>query len=430
MVNNLALITTLIISALILVAPRRYVIILILVAACYLPLFSSLNIGSLNFSMVRIIIAFTWIRFIIRREFKGLQINKIDVVILIYLASSVTTYTLLRQSSEAFINRCGMVYDIAGAYFIFRILIKSMDDIIKVFKIMAILVAPIALAMIIERFNERNVFTIFGSPAFIEGYWRGGKIRCLGPFAHPSLAGSFGATCATFFCCLLYKKQTLYALLGIISSMLIVLSSNSSGPVITALAVITGLTMWNMRNQMKVVRWVLLIVLLFFHFAMKSPVWFLIGKLGHVIGGGGWHRSEIIEAAVTHFSEWWMLGTIKTRHWMPTGVAWSEDQTDITNQFVRVGIDGGLITLIIYIYLLVLCFSVLGKTLKIIPEDNKISKFTIWTIGTALFAHIVTFFSVRYFDQNVLFFYMLIAIIALVNVFYNKEPPQSSNHTG
>lgn len=414
-VNYLTLSVTLGIAGLIFFAPRRYVIVLFLAAACYLPLFASLDVGGLNMSMIRIIIFFSWCRFLVRREFRLIEFNKIDIAVFAFLVLSIVTYTLLYGTADALINRFGMAYDVAGAYFMFRILFQGMDDVIRSFKILAILVVPIAIAMVVERITESNVFAIFGSPVALEGYVRGDRIRCFGPFSHPILAGSFGATTLAFFIGLWLNQHRKLAIIGIISSSLIILTSNSSGPAMSALAVMIGFSMWPMRNHMRAIRMSLLSFLVMAYLIMKAPVWFLIGKLGHVVGGSGWHRSEIIDAAIRHLDEWWLLGTNVTRHWMPTGVTWSEEHTDITNQFIRVGVDGGLITLIFFIYLLVTCFSALGKALKSTSEEHIHKKYTIWALGVTLFAHIVTFFSVRYFDQNVLFFYMLIAVTAIVH---------------
>ncbi len=49
---------------------------------------------------------------------------------------------------------------------------------------------------------------------------------------------------------------------------------------------------------------------------MKAPVWFLIGHAGDaLVGGGGWHRAEIIDAAVKNFGDWWLSGTDNTGGW-------------------------------------------------------------------------------------------------------------------
>ena len=42
-------------------------------------------------------------------------------------------------------------------------------------------------------------------------------------------------------------------------------------------------------------------------------------------------------------------------------------------------------------------------------------------MGTAVFAHIVSFFSVTYFDQIRIFWYLLLAGIATVSIFPSKD---------
>ena len=189
------------------------------------------------------------------------------------------------------------------------------------------------------------MFSIFGGvPEFT--MIREGRLRCQGAFAHPILAGTFGATSVPFMVALWFRGagQKLTAVVGIISATIIAMTSASSGPVMTYVVVIIGMVMWQMRDQYARVRWVCcLLSLIGLHIVMKAPVWALIGKVRlEFIGGTGWHRVMLIDAAINHFNEWWLLGTDFTRHWMPTGVTWSEKHTDITNQFISVGIHGGL----------------------------------------------------------------------------------------
>jgi len=176
--------------------------------------------------------------------------------------------------------------------------------------------------------------------------------------------------------------------------------------------VILGLFMWKLRDSMRMVRWVILFMIVALHLVMKASVWALIGKIGSVIGGTGWHRVALIDAAVEHFNEWWLLGTDYTRHWMPTGVTWSEKHTDITNYFISIGINGGLLSLILFVAILVYCFKTIGARLKEIDPAEFPKKFAMWCLGVSLFSHIMAFTSVSYFDQIIVFWYLLLAMIA------------------
>lgn len=124
----------------------------------------------------------------------------------------------------------------------------------------------------------------------------------------------------------------------------------------------------------------------------------------------------LIDAAISHLNEWWMLGTDYTRHWMPTGVTWSEKHTDITNQFISVGVNGGIISLILFIAVIVFCFKNIGIKMKEIDPAEFPEKFAVWCLGVSLFSHITAFTSVSYFDQIIVFWYLLLALITTISI--------------
>ena len=47
-------------------------------------------------------------------------------------------------------------------------------------------------------------------------------------------------------------------------------------------------------------------------------------------------------------------------------------------------------------------------------EDKKIA-ILLWCLGGALMTHAVSYFAVAYFDQNVLFWYLLLAMMSLTD---------------
>ena len=176
---------------------------------------------------------------------------------------------------------------------------------------------------------------------------------------------------------------------------------------------------------MKLVRWGIFIAVVGLHLIMKAPVWALIGRLGNLIGGTGWHRVELIDATVAHIQEWWFMGVKKTSHWGLDTLPDNPNMIDITNQFVSEAINGGFIKLTLFVILLAFCYSTLGKALK--HFDDKYTKILIWSIGATLFAHMTSFLSVAYFDQITTFWYMLLALIAalgsMITTSAHKEAP-------
>ncbi|MFZ2399922.1 MAG: hypothetical protein WAW31_14790 [Smithella sp.] len=412
-ISTLGFIFTAVMGLLLLFLPRRFAALPLIMTACYITLGQVVGIGPLHFYIIRIIILLGCLRVIIRKEFTTITFSSIDKIIILYVFTYAIIYYLLRKDTDAFISSLGFAYNALGLYFIFRSLVYDEGDYHLIFKMLAWVMVPLAISMVIEKTTQRNLFSIFGGvPEFT--MVREGRLRCQGAFMHPILAGTFGASSIPFFIALWVRGagHKLTAVMGILSATVIAVASASSGPVMVYGAVILGLFMWKLRDSMRMVRWVLLFMIVALHLVMKAPVWALIGKIGSVIGGTGWHRVALIDAAIAHFNEWWLLGTDYTRHWMPTGVTWSEKHTDITNYFIGIGVHGGLLSLILFVVLLVYCFKAIGTRLKEIDPVEFPKKFAVWCLGVSLFSHIAAFTSVSYFDQIIVFWYLLLAMIA------------------
>jgi hypothetical protein len=154
---------------------------------------------------------------------------------------------------------------------------------------------------------------------------------------------------------------------------------------------------------------------------MKAPVWFLMARMGDIVGGGGWHRAAIIDQAIAHVGDWWLLGTSNTGDWMATTLAFSPNSADITNQFVSEGLMGGLLTMILFIFVIVRCFRMIGLSLKSMEESPFAEQIIVWSLGASLLAHVMAFMSVSYFDQIIVFWYLLLAMISAIGDLLNVQ---------
>jgi hypothetical protein len=394
--------------------PRRLAIFPILIAACYITLGQILVIAGLHFPVFRILIFFGFLRLIIRGEIYKLKLNHIDKAIIWWVIISIITGVLLEKSWDGFINRLGLAYSALGCYYLFRFLIRDRDDLLTLLKILVIIIVPLTISVIIEKTTSRNIFSIFGGVPEVTVI-RDGRLRCQGAFRHPILMGTFAATLIPLFFSLWFKNKggKLFSMLGIICATIITFASASSGPATAYIYGIIALMAWPFRYNMRIIRWLILIALISLHMIMKAPVWFLMARLGEQIGGGGWHRAEIITQAVTHFNEWWLIGTTYTAHWMPYSLTIIPNMVDITNQYILEGVGGGIWRMGAFIIIIILCFRELGKSNLILKDQPIDLRIFSWSLGAALFAHIMSFMSVAYFDQIIVFWYLLLAIISV-----------------
>ena len=302
-----------------------------------------------------------------------------------------------------------MVYNACGIYFLLRVFCRSIDDVVGLCRITAILLVPLAVEMLYEKLTSHNLFSILGgvpeSPSIREG-----RIRAQGPFAHSILAGTIGAVCLPFVIAR-WRQHRKEAFIGIGTCAVMIFASSSSGPIMSAMAALGALWMWRYRQRMRIVRWLAVFGYIGLELVMNAPVYYLIARIDLAGGSTGYHRSRLIQSAFEHLSEWWLAGTDYTRDWMATGVTWSADNTDITNHYLQMGVIGGLPLMVLFIATLAKGFSFVGQLMQHAALESE-SRFMVWALGASLFAHAVTFISVSYFDQSFLFIYLTLALIS------------------
>ena len=423
---NVFAITFLLINALaLLLLPRRWAPLPLLVGACYMTLGQSIEIGPFHFTVIRILVAVGVVRIIARGERLAGGMNAMDWLMVIWAVWMLISSVFHNDPSDALVLRLGLVYNACGIYFLLRVFCQSLDDVVGLCRVTAILLLPVALEMIYEKLTVTNLFSILGggsvSPAI-----RDGKIRAQGPFAHAILAGTIGAVCLPLMIGI-WQQHRKSAFVGMITCMTIIITSTSSGPILSAMAAIGALLMWRYRHRTRLARWFAVFGYIVLDLVMKDPAYFIIAHIDLTGSSTGWHRARLIQSALDHLSEWWLAGTDYTRHWMPTGVSWSPEHTDITNYYLQMGVWGGLPLMLLFIAVLVKGFSFVGQTLRQSADLPPKSRFMIWALGASLFAHAATFISVSYFDQSFVFIYLTLAAISSVRSGTVRVPGYNTN---
>jgi O-antigen ligase len=116
----------------------------------------------------------------------------------------------------------------------------------------------------------------------------------------------------------------------------------------------------------------------------------------------------LIDQFINHFGDWWLIGVKDT-------ASWGWDMWDTQNQYVNVGETGGLVALVWFIAMISRCFGRLGDARKAIAGDRRQEAYA-WLLGAALFAHVVGFFGVNYFDQTRVAWLFLLAVISVKTI--------------
>jgi hypothetical protein len=290
-----------------------------------------------------------------------------------------------------------------GGYFMLRFLIQDVEDIRRATKTLAVAAMVLGLCMANEHFYSVNIFGYLGSGPIIPTV-RNGLIRAQACFAHPILAGCFGGTLLPLFYWLWKAGRARgLAALGMVGSTLMVVFSVSSTPLMVWAGGIGALFLWLIRRSMRMVRWGIVAGLLALAAVMKAPVWFLIARVNLTGSSDAYDRAMLIDNFLRHFKDWWLIGADPS--------SWSWGMWDLSNQFVGIGERGGLVAFIAFIAVISLSFSRLGKMRKQ-AKGERDQQWLCWCLGAVMFAHILAYFGVSYFDQTQMWWLAFLAMVS------------------
>lgn len=411
--NPFVLLLILIVGAIILFLPRRKVIMPFFAAAILIPMDQVLVVGGLHFPMLRLLALFGIVRLIWERTssrtriFSG-GINKIDRAVILFAISAAVAGILLFREWGAVIFQFGEIYTTFGLYFLFRFLIRDREDILRMIWTFALIAPFIASIMIWEVRTGNNPYAMLGgarASLYANLLERDDRFRAMGCFGGPITAGTFGAILLPLFV-LLGREQKKYrtiAGVGIASTAVIILTSNSSTPILAYVGGLSALCLWPLRSWMRALRWGIVFTLACIHMAWKHPVWYLIAKVDVSGGSSSWHRFALIDQCVRHFGDWWLVGVKSTAEW-----GW--DMWDTANQYVGTCDSSGLLPFILFIAIIVYGFKYLGSARK--RASNNKDRLFFWSLGACLFANVVSFFGISYWDQTQVVWYGLLAAIS------------------
>ena len=392
---------------------RRRAMLPFLLMACFVSPAQRLVIATLDFNLMRVMVIFGMTRILLRGETRGVRWTGLDSVMILWVMSSAMIYSLRVGHFGALVNRLGWAYDALGMYFLFRCLIRDHIDLQRLSSQIAWVSVPVFLAFFVERATGRNPFAFLGGVPEVTAI-REGRFRCQGPFPHPILAGVFWASLlpivfASWLNCGLGRFRDG---LGLVCMLGIVVLSASSTPLLAVMVGVGGWVLWKLRDITRAMRWGVLATLVALHVTMNKPVWHLIARVNVVGGSTGYHRYLLIQAAVDHFGEWWLMGVNSTAHW-------GRMMHDLTNQYVREAVNGGLLGLILFVTAIGLAFRAAGIARKRARGEPRAARMC-WGVGVVIFVHTIIFLaiSISHSQQNLFAFFLFPAAAGSLHSLY------------
>jgi hypothetical protein len=180
------------------------------------------------------------------------------------------------------------------------------------------------------------------------------------------------------------------------------LTCNASTPILALAAGVGTLCLWPARGKTRTIRLCAGLVLLVLQFTMNHPVWHLLMDIDISGGSSGYHRYMLIDQCIQHFSDWWLVGVQST-------ASWGWDMWDTANQYVATCENSGLIPFLLFIAVLVYAFKYLGRIRRAVEGEPRRARFA-WGLSSALFANVVAFFGISYWDQTQVVGYLLMVM--------------------
>ena len=405
---------TLILGAALLLVPRRWAPLPILMLACFVPSGQRIVIATLDFSFLRVMVILGWLRVFINGEYGGFRRHSMDVATVLFNIVGILAFWSLRGTSAALVYSLGNSLDTLGTYFLFRLLIRDWVDLDRVIRSIAWIALPVAVAFMFERVTGRNPFSVLGGVPEITVV-RQGRLRCQGAYSHPILAGCFWASLAPLIAAGWWRARSARGgvVFALICTVAIVFFCASSTPVLGLGFAFVGGAAWFIRYRLRMLRWGIVFTLFGLHLVMKAPVWHLISRVSAVGGSTGWHRYHLIDSAIRRFPEWAARGVVSTRHW-GFGLG------DVTNQYIAEGKRAGILGLILFVIIIAYAYRGVGRIWRRV-RHSKYRVAMAWALGASLLVHSACFIGVTYFGQILLVWNMTLAAIASLELRTQQE---------
>jgi len=268
----------------------------------------------------------------------------------------------------------------------------------------------LAAVMVCEQLTKGwNPYNLLGGARGAWSMERDGIVRAMGAFQQPIIAGTFGAVAVPLFIGLWAKdsRYRMIALVGIVAATIVTITAHSSTCLSAWLAGVFGFCLWPVRSMTRLFRWGIVVILIALQMVMKAPVWNLIARLDLSGGSSSWHRYYLIDTCIRHFWDWWLVGTASNANW-----GW--DMWDTANQYVSYAYRSGALGLALFIAVIVYGYKYSGWARQAAPNKN--DQLFLWSLSAALFAYTMAFIGISLWDQSIVEWYLLLAMIGAIAV--------------
>jgi len=409
-------------SLLVLLLPASLALAAYVGVLVWYPYYLTVQVGTIDISVGRVLIMVLLARCLISRRLRGqAKPCSLDLWVMASLVIHAVVYCLANPVSDSVENQAGNLVDTAFVYLCFRLIIRDRASFMAFVKLVSLVLVPLAIIGVMEAVSGQYFFVWMArycrwaragsqllNPSRMKP--RLGFTRAFGPYSHPIM---FGVTFGLFLplTWALRREASLWRGLAWILAGFVVLgalSSMSSGPWMMLIVVLFVLAMERWRKGLKYFVFALLAVIPLVGIISNRPIYHVVFSYANPLGGAGWHRARLIDAAIDTFGQWWLLGYGgRDPGWgRYVGMAFA----DITNYYLWVACQAGLAGLVSFCGMLAVAIRNLLFTVKTVREPWLVS--VAWSLFSSIVGLMIFFLSVGLFGQPRSLFYGVLGIVA------------------
>lgn len=413
--TGVTLATAIILAILVVILRPYYALAVYIAALLWYPNYLTVSVGTIDLTMGRIVVLVLLLRCLAQHQIRSRFIwSRLDSWIALSMVVYVGMYYATRSLYSSIENRGGFVIDTWFAYLAVRFLLTDRVGFVAVVKSIAVSLIIMAVLGVAESVTGWRPFVMLcgDSPAFMHLMTytlRWGLNRAVGPFGHSILFGCCFAMFLPLIYYLHHQNNHWRTWSYVFSAIVLIgaLSSMSSGPWVMVILVIFCLAMEKYASWIKpmLIGFGLLCILI--TATSNRPFYHVIFDYMDPISGGGWHRAKMIDMAIEHFDEWWLIG------YGGRDPGWGENlgmaATDITNEFVLAGVEYGVLGMIVLCGTLAAAFHSISSIYK--KATDKELRSLCWSLGSVLFSVVAAWMSVSFFGKMRPLFYIILGMI-------------------
>ncbi len=383
------------------------------------PMWLVVQLGTLDISAHRIMIVILLLRFLLngrlRRRFSW---SRLDTWVTVSMAVYVSVFLLTRPFNYVLENRGGFLLDTWCVYLAARFVIHSLDDVKSMLKVVTIAVICLAVMGMFECTTGWQPFAglMRHTPWRVsaragEQLTRHGFVRALGPMGNAIVFGCAFAVVLPLLWWTRWHKPGSWRTMAYVGSLAAVLGAMSSMSSCAWLAIVTVplcLALEKKKEWARPLAWSFVLSCIVVEIISNRRFYHVLASYSNFLGGAAWHRAAIIDLAIRHFREWWLLGYMgRDPGWGPSV---GMDHTDVTSEYVEAGVYYGIWGIMVFCMVI---FTALRATIRAFRQSTtKEAKSFFWAVGSFLVAHLLIWGGVAYFNVLEPLLYWVLGIVA------------------